>query len=144
MSQENVDYVVARMPGPNVNLVTVVHDDLLWAAWEALLAADLHPDFECVQNLFGSATAYKGVAGLRTMMLDWVAPWTEYRIRIVEALDCGDRVVLVGEAFGRPHHGDHEVRTELADIWTIRDGKAIRWEAMPSRAEALEAVGREG
>jgi ketosteroid isomerase-like protein len=52
-------------------------------------------------------------------------------------------VLLLGHAFARRRDGEHEVRSELADIWTIRDGKAVRWEAVPTRAEALKAVGLE-
>jgi ketosteroid isomerase-like protein len=143
MSQENVDLVVGRMPGPNVNLAQLVHDDLMWAAWETLLVTDLDSEFECVQNVFGTTSVYKGISGLRAMLLDWLAPWATYRLEVEEAVDCGERVLVLGHAFGRRRESEQEVSTEFADIWTIRDRKAVRWEVLPTRADALKAVGLE-
>ena len=143
MSQENVELVMSLMPAHDVDLAQIVRDDEMSATMSSSFAAILHTDFECVQHVFGTAKTYSGPDGLRAMLLDWLGPWTTYRSEIDDAIDCGERVVLIGHVYGRHEGSEQEVRAEFADVWTVRDGSIARWEALPSRAEALKAVGLE-
>jgi ketosteroid isomerase-like protein len=144
MSQENVDLVMSLMPAHDADLAQIVRDDELSAAMSASFAAILHPEFECVQNLFGTAKTYSGPEGLRAMLLDWLGPWATYRSEVEDTIDCGERVVVIGHAYGRHEDSEQEVSAEFADVWTVRDGRIARWEALPSRADALKAAGLEG
>ena len=141
MSQENVELVRSLMPAPGVDLARIVRDE---DSWEVAASADrLTTDFECVQNVFGTPKTYAGPDGLRAMLTDWLAPWTTYRVEVDDAIDCGEQVVLLGRVFGRRGDSTEEVSGEMADVWTVRDGKIARWEALPSRQDALKAVGLE-
>ena len=43
---------------------------------------------------------YAGLEELRDLLLDWHAPWATYRVEIEEAVDLGDRVLLLTKSFG--------------------------------------------
>jgi ketosteroid isomerase-like protein len=76
--------------------------------------------------------------------LEWLKPWVAYRSEVVEAIDCGDRVLLLVRDFGRKEGTDAEVQSNYASIWTVCGGKIARAEFYPDRTEALKAVGLEG
>jgi ketosteroid isomerase-like protein len=73
--------------------------------------------------------------------LDWLKPWVAYRSEVEEAIDCGDRVLLLVRDFGRREGTDVEVRSNNAAIWTVDDGKIARAEFYTDRSEALKDVG---
>jgi ketosteroid isomerase-like protein len=70
-----------------------------------------------------------------------MAPWVTYRIELEEAIDLGERVLLLNHDCGRREGSTGEVRGRLGAVWTIRDGKIARLDAYTTRAEALAAVG---
>ncbi len=103
----------------------------------------LAPDVESVRPGLPGGRTYTGVDGMRSAWLDWLAPWASYRIEIEEAIDCGDRVLLLVNNFGRLEGSAQEVAMATAGVYTFRDGKIARWEIYSDRAEALKAVGLE-
>jgi hypothetical protein len=141
MSQENVELVVRLYPAPDVDYVGLLGDESLWAGYAEATAPFVQPDFECVSYQFGSERRYVGLEGLRDFMLDWTAPWVSYRIETEEAIDLGERVLLLNNDRGRREGGTHEVRGRLGAVWTVRDGKIAGLDAYTTRAEALKAVG---
>ncbi len=63
-------------------------------------------------------------------------------MEIEEVIDAGDRVVVMASVSGTgKDSGGRRADPTFPFIWTIRDGQAIRVEALPTRAEALKAVG---
>ena len=58
-----------------------------------------------------------------------------------ELIDAGDEVVSVVTVRGRGRTSGIGVETQMAGVWTIRDGRVARVVWFPSRQEALEAVG---
>jgi ketosteroid isomerase-like protein len=142
MSQKNVELVLSIQPPADVDVALLFRDDGLWAASVFGTAGLTHPDFECALRggPEGDRTS-TGTDGMREMFLDWLAPWASYRTEIREAIDCGDRVLVLGDTFGRLAGSTEEVMIASSDVWTVRDGKISRWEAYATRAEALQAVG---
>jgi|SRR5450631_2041706 ketosteroid isomerase-like protein len=135
MSQENVELVVALH---RTDLGRVYREDAVWAAWSASLA----PDFAHVAvNGIDGTTVATDAEGMRRAWLSWVAPFVTYRQEVEEAIDCGDRVVVHVNHFGRVETGTGEVKLSGAGIWTVRDGKVVRLESYSDRSEALKAVG---
>ena len=108
--------------------------------WSAF-AARLHPDFEhaSVNIVEGTMVQHKAEA-LRRGWSPWVAPWEGYPQQIDEVFDCGERVLLFCTHFARAPGADHEVELKAASLWTVRDGKILRFESYADRSEALEAV----
>ena len=42
---------------------------------------------------------------------------------------------------GRGKHSGVETSLELWGVWTVRGGRAVRWQGFTHRTEALEAAG---
>src|SRR5438132_3429329 len=100
MSQENVELVRGLYPPPGVDYVRLFGDDGLWAAQAEAMAPFVHDDFECAQHEFGSARRYVGLDGLRAFLLDWMEPWATYVVELEEAIDLGDRLLLLNRDRG--------------------------------------------
>jgi ketosteroid isomerase-like protein len=141
MSQENVELVLALQPGPDVDVVALVRDDDVNAAWEEAVAPYFHADLECAHRLLGAERTYTGMDGLRESWRDWLAPWATYRVEVEEAIDCGDQVLMLVYDYGRREAGAPEVKSTNAAIWTIRDGKVVRAEFYADRSCARKDVG---
>jgi ketosteroid isomerase-like protein len=102
------------------------------------------PSFQSAIRFPGAApTFYPRLDGLRACWLDWLEPWATYRTEIEELIDAGDQVLVIGRDYGRRELGAPEVRLTFAASWTIRDGRIVRAEFYPDRAEAFDAVGLE-
>jgi uncharacterized protein len=63
------------------------------------------------------------------------------RLEVDEILDAGERVALLATLYGRGRGSGVEVEFRLSHVWTIRDGKVVRFEWFNSATEALEAAG---
>ena len=69
----------------------------------------------------------------------------EMWLRVDEYLHVDDEYVVVAIRFGgRSRHTDLDVELRPIHVFTLRDGKAIRWQIHMNRARALEAIGRHG
>jgi ketosteroid isomerase-like protein len=141
MSRENVELVLGLYQAPDVDYVQLYRDDSLWTEQADALAPFVHAEFDCVMYEFGSEKRYVGLDGLRAFMLDWTAPWIAYRIETEEAIDLGERVLVLNHDHGRREGSTQEVRGRVAAVWTIRDGKITRLDAYTTHADALKAVG---
>ena len=63
-------------------------------------------------------------------------------MEVEEAIDAGDQVLVMAAACGIGKDSGSEVRAPtFAIVWTIEDNEAVRMEAHPTRAAALETVG---
>jgi len=60
---------------------------------------------------------------------------------IDEMLDVGDRVVVLATLHGRGRGSGAEVERRQGYVWTLRDGKAIRFEWFNSPDAAMKAAG---
>ena len=130
MSQENVD---------------LVRD--VYAAWasgdreKALEFLDPKLTIDATRRVLNPDT-YVGIEGLGRMLAETNDVWEEFRFEPLEFIDAGDRVVVIGRLFGKGRGSGIEVDQPIAGIWTVRDGRVVRWEVgYTDRAEALEAVG---
>jgi uncharacterized protein len=86
---------------------------------------------------------YSGREGVGEFFEQQREVWEEApRMEIDELIDAGEDVVAFVRVRGRGKGSGVEVEAEIAQIWTIRDGKAIRLQYYGDRREALRAVGR--
>ena len=144
MSQQNVDLVMALQRTPDDDFVQLIRDDEKWARLAAAVAPYVHADAETVRPGLPGGKTYTGLDGFRDSWLDWLAPWAEYRTEVNEAIDCGERVLLLQSSRGRLEGSTKEVRLAPAVVYTVRDGKIARFEPYADPADALEAVGLRG
>jgi ketosteroid isomerase-like protein len=142
VSQANVDLVLRLQPDPEVDFAQVFRDDDMWA--DAVeVGAYYHPDVESVRPGLPDGKTYTGLDGLRDMWLEWLAPWTTFRVEADDVIDLGDRVLVLAHVFGRLEGSQAEVENSVASVFTVRDGKIAHVEFYLDRAEALKAVGFE-
>jgi ketosteroid isomerase-like protein len=125
--------------------VELVQDS--FAAWQRgdLDWLDRHTDsqVEIAQppNLPGTST-YKGKEGMREALRDWPSQWEEFRIELIEATALDqERVLAMTRQVGRGKGSGVEVEADFAFVFTVRQGKLMRWQMFTSREEALEAAG---
>ena len=126
-----------------MEIAQVVRNDDVWAARVEAVAAFYHPDVESVRVGLPDGKTYTGLDGLRDVWLEWLAPWTTYRMEPEDVIDLGDTVLLLAHVFGRLGGSQAEVENTVASVWTVRDGKIARVEFYVDRTEALKAVGLE-
>jgi ketosteroid isomerase-like protein len=66
--------------------------------------------------------------------------YRDFRVEPERFVDAGDDVVVIGIARGRSASGI-EAQWRQGYVWTVRNGRAIRFRWFNDPAEALEAVG---
>jgi ketosteroid isomerase-like protein len=79
---------------------------------------------------------------VRTYWRRWFGAWKDLQFEIEDVLDAGEDVVVLirnQRQWGR-HTG---ICTELppyAQVFTMREGKIVRWRTFPDQMSALKAV----
>jgi ketosteroid isomerase-like protein len=141
MSQESVELVMGLQRAPDDDFAQLIRDDEMWAQLAEAVAPFVHAEAETVRPGLPGGRTYTGLDGFRESWLDWLAPYAEYRTEVEEAIDCGERVLLLQSPSGRLEGSTKEVKIAPAVVYTVRDGKIARFEPYADRAEALEAVG---
>ncbi|MGZ8667508.1 MAG: nuclear transport factor 2 family protein [Solirubrobacterales bacterium] len=63
------------------------------------------------------------------------------RVRFEEFIDAGEKVVVIGTLHGIGQGSGLEIDARQGYVWTIRDGKAVRFEWFNDPDAALESVG---
>jgi ketosteroid isomerase-like protein len=140
VSQENAEFVLRVQPRLEVDLVRLFRDEDRWARFTRTAAPLYHSDFVSAGAVLGVEMTRAGLPGLREFWLDWLAPWATYRTEAQEAIDLGQRVLVLSRSFGRLEGSTHEVKEAPAAVWTVRDGKIARVEFYTSRDEARAGV----
>ena len=136
MSRENVE-IVRRL----YKAVAERDSDTVFALY--------HPDVEFdgsrhnwAEMLPGDLAIFRGHDLLREWSKAYYGEWENLRDDIEELIDAGDHVISVvttratGRASGIEVEWKHNV-----GLWTVRDGRIVRIQWLPSREEALEAAG---
>ena len=102
----------------------------------------MSPDLEWItpdRVLF--ARTYRGPEEVRRYFEDQWEAFEEVEFEPEEFFERGDRVVVFVRARLRPRGSTAVVENRIAQLWTVRDGKATRCEVFPEREQALEAAG---
>ena len=87
---------------------------------------------------------YRGHAGFSDLLETFWGAFEDHRIEVEECLPAGNDVVVTVHYYGRGKTSGVEVDMRHWHVWTLREGKAVRWRVLSTRAEALEAVGLPG
>ena len=105
--------------------------------------ANMQPDFEFIPPpMLPEGGTYKGPEGVRQLWETWTATFPDFHIEIEETIDAGDKVIVMAAVCGTGTDSGMEVKTpSFAWVWSFEGDRAIRMEAMPNRATAMEAVG---
>jgi len=132
MSRENVDtiremFAVLNERGPHAATNAFGH----------LLA----PDFGLEEAAgLPDPAAYTGREAFIANIAKLEESFKELRLEPLEVMDLGDKVVVVVSLSGRGRESGAPVEANFAQLWSLRDGKAVSLHDYATKAEALEAV----
>lgn len=110
------------------------------AAWMETLDPDIEWDIEAFP-IDGFPVRGAGRSEFVGHVTRYWSIWNDYSQDVEEMIEAGDRVVVVLREHARKRNSDVDIEREVATVWTISGGRRVRFEAFPSRAEALRAVG---
>jgi uncharacterized protein len=118
----------------NLELVQTIYR--LWAENES--ARDLiDPDLEYVNPPYaveaGTRQSRRTLGRIREV-------YPDFRVEPERFVDAGEEIVVIGTARGTSASG-LETQWRQGYVWTVRDGKAVRFRWFNQPAEALAAVG---
>jgi ketosteroid isomerase-like protein len=135
MSEENVEIVRTLLDGfahrQHERAFELYDPEIEWDASRMVVGL---PD---------TAGVYHGHEGVRAYWRNWLSAWSDLDFELQDVVDAGDEVVALirnQRQWGR-HSG---IVTEVEPyglVFTIRDGKVVRWRAYPDQDSALEAAG---
>jgi ketosteroid isomerase-like protein len=131
VSQENVEVLratYAEWEGGNLRAGRDLLDTQIESVWP--------PEFP-------SGGVYRGADAHARAMREWLSPWEGFTLRTEGFFAADDRVVVPFSVRARGRESGVEVERRWAHIWTMRDGKAVRFEVSLDPQEALKAVGLE-
>jgi ketosteroid isomerase-like protein len=130
MSQENIDQIRA--------------DFEAFSRTGEFSLDHLDPDFELRQasSIVDTAGVFHGPDALGEVLSELEGAFEDLSFEAEEFIEApADAVVVFIHVRGRGRGSGVEVDNHIAQVWTYRDGKAIRMVAYEERAEALEAAG---
>lgn len=67
--------------------------------------------------------------------------WDGFQAVPEEFLDAGDRVVVLGQFGGAGKASGKPLDATFAHVWTMREGKAVRFRAYADTANVLDSLG---
>ena len=102
-----------------------------------------HPDLVWDVSKLGwpDQQIYTGCEGAMQFNAEWAAAWDDWQLEPEEFIDAGERVVVVVNQRGRSKATGVPVEMRFAQVWTLRDGQAIRMQLYANVDEALGALG---
>jgi ketosteroid isomerase-like protein len=131
MSKENVE-VVRRLYG-------------LWPDRISAVEEFLHPDVVIdVRDVVLTPALYRGFDGVLRFFERVGEIWENLRVEPEELIDAGDNVVAVVRMSGKRRLGGMKDEVQVVTVWTLREGKVLRYTGYRDRSEALEAAGLSG
>ena len=83
----------------------------------------------------------RGIESFATAAESVSATFEGVGVDIDEMLDAGDRVIVLATLHGRGRGSGADVERRQGYVWTLRDGKVVRFEWFNSPDEALTAAG---
>jgi uncharacterized protein len=102
---------------------------------------DVGPEIEAEpSSSFPGRSVYRGHQGVLEFFATFLEVWDEYAAEPTDFIEAGDRVLVIARQRGRGKGSGLEIEQDIFQIWTMRDGKAIRMRVCEGRADALEAL----
>jgi ketosteroid isomerase-like protein len=126
----------------NVEIVRRMYAAFNTRDWDVLTElADSQIVIDATRLTFNPDT-YVGLEGLRRMESGISDVWEEIRFEVAEAIEMGERVVVVERLTGKGTGSGIEVTQSWGAIWTVRDGRVLRMELGYTDLDAALAAAR--
>src|SRR5215203_2231660 len=102
----------------------------------------LHPDIEWHEpGPSPEAGTHRGRDTFERFFRGWLESFEGFRVEPERVVRRGDQLVAVVRQTGAGRSSGVQVETRLAHVWTVADGKAVRWEAIAEPEAALDDGG---
>jgi ketosteroid isomerase-like protein len=127
----------------NIDIVRATYEAFNHESRETMLEF-LHPEIEWDESDLPARRpgVYHGHAGIVSLLEENATLWENICIAIDDIAEGGDdRVIAFIRAKGRGRNTGVDVELASAQVWTIRDGKAVHVRLYLDREEALQAAG---
>jgi ketosteroid isomerase-like protein len=132
------------MPQADIEMLRGGYEAFNRGDWDAIFR-EAPPDFELrTADRVISPGTYRGPEEARRFFEDLFEAFEEVVTEPEEFLERGDRIVVLLLVRSRPRGSSAVVENRIAHLWTMRDGKAVRFQIFPERQEALAAVDLDG
>ncbi|MBC7898891.1 MAG: nuclear transport factor 2 family protein [Saprospiraceae bacterium] len=119
------------MSNQNIELIEKTYESFGNRDYEAVIAR-FADDFEWIaadNSPLADQSPYHGIYAVRTGVFERIAAGFEkLRVEADEMFEAEGRVVVLGYYHGQFRGKEHEFRTQVAHIWTLRDGKAVKFQ----------------
>lgn len=126
---------------PNTDTVRSAYDAFARGDVPAFLGM-LDPDIDWTDaDGFPYAGTYHGPdAVLQNVIMKLGTEWEGYSAVPDDFVAEGDRVVALGHYSGKYKATGRSFRTHFAHVWTLRDGKAVKFQQYTDTAKVQEAL----
>ena len=129
------------MSSENVELLRSGYDAFNRGDLDAVFKL-LDPEIEWVTtDRVPFAGTYRGHDDVRALLRDQQEVFGEITMEPYEFFEAGDSVVAFVRQRARGQTSGAEIEIVVGHLWTVRDGRAVRFEGFPEREKALEAAG---
>jgi ketosteroid isomerase-like protein len=129
MAQENVEIVRrgydAFNRGDVEGIIEMSEPDMRWDMSERVF----------------NPRVYEGHDGIRGLFEDIDEIWEDFRLKPLEFIDAGDKVVVPHLVRGRGKGGGVDVELPSTSVYTLRNGKIVEAHMFRDHRAALEAAG---
>ena len=126
---------------PGVDLVREIAEALNDHDVDGMLAR-MDPDFEWSPLADGPVgRAARGHEQVRRYVEDWLGTFESLRLELEDPAEVGDHVVVVVRGHGRGRASGVQLESRFCQVWTLRDGKAVRMEEHATREHGLASLG---
>ena len=143
MSEENVEKIKALLePFDDAEITGIDWDG---EVIREILERDYSPDIELrtLESGIGSGPSsfYKGWDGLIRYFREWFEPFSEYRMKWLDYVEAGERVLVPMKASGVGSASGLRVEMELVLSFELQDSLITRLDQYDTLEQALEAAG---
>lgn len=120
------------MSDNKIELIGEIYEAFNGRDYDGVLAK-FAPDFEwfaAENSPLADQSPYHGIERIRTGVFDRIAAGFERLVVVPDEIFAGDggRIVILGHYEGRFRGRAVDFRTQVAQIWTVEDGKASRFQ----------------
>jgi uncharacterized protein len=98
----------------------------------------LDPDIEWHEPAHSpDAGTHRGRDSFERFLRGWIESFDGFRVEPERVVERGEDIVAVVHQTGTGRASGLKVEARLAHVWTVADGRAVRWEAVPDIDAAL-------
>jgi ketosteroid isomerase-like protein len=100
---------------------------------------EVYKDPEVVDMV--AAQTPRGQDRVAQYLRGWLDSWSEYSARPREFLQSGEDVAALTQLRARGKNSQFEIEGDMADVFTVRDGRIARFRLYIQRTDALGSLG---